>query len=289
MANWLSRQHQMVERYQQLSDCEGQLVANASGTVIIMHGHFPAFEGEGPGSPYATLGLCTGGGGPTRKFGKGFCVNDIWAPGKLGLSLPDQPATGSTPATSMLGIASKLEDVPACHGTHFNKEGLRRVGNRLFDDPLAAWMMTALWREAEAHGASSAFFDHGLSLLLHRLSSLVDTGAGNAGPVGDARLADVLVAIEESLDSDLRVRDLAALAGVDARSFTRLFRRETGYAPFGYLTARRMERAKSLLKDGASVTETAAAVGYANPAKFASAFRRWVGLSPSEWAQRTRH
>lgn len=289
MANWLSRQHQMVERYQQLSDCEGQLVTNASGTVIIMHGHFPAFEGEGPGSPYATLGLCTAGGGPTRKFGKGFYVNDVWAPGKLGLALPNEPATGSTPAASMLGIAFRIDDIPACHSPGFDAKALRRVGNRLFDDPLSAWMMTSLWREAEAHGASSAFFDHGLSLLLHRLSTLVDAGVQEAGVVGDTRLADVLAVIEENLDSDLRVRDLASLARLDARSFTRLFRRETGYAPFGYLTFRRMERAKTLLRQGASVTEVATAVGYANPAKFAAAFRRWIGCSPSRWTRERWH
>jgi len=289
MANWLSRQHQMVERYQQLSDCEGQLVTNASGTVIIMHGHFPAFEGEGPGSPYATLGLCTAGGGPTRKFGKGFYVNDVWAPGKLGLALPNEPATGSTPAASMLGIAFRIDDIPACHSPGFDAKALRRVGNRLFDDPLSAWMMTSLWREAEAHGASSAFFDHGLSLLLHRLSTLVDAGGQEAGVVGDTRLADVLAVIEENLDSDLRVRDLASLARLDARSFTRLFRRETGYAPFGYLTFRRMERAKTLLRQGASVTEVATAVGYANPAKFAAAFRRWIGCSPSRWTRERWH
>lgn len=285
MANWLSRQKQMVERYQLLSDCEGRLVTNASGTVIIMHGHFPAFNGDGPGSPYAALGLCTAGGGPTRKFGRGFSVNDVWAPGKMGLSLPNEPASGSTPAASMLGIAFKLDDVPACHGAALDPQMLRRVGNRLFDDPLSAWMMTSLWHEAEAHGASSAFFDHGLSLLLHRLCTLVEADAKSAGPTGDARLADVLVAIEENLDSDLRVKDLASLAGIDARGFTRLFRRETGYAPFGYLTSRRMERAKSLLHEGASVTDVATAVGYANPAKFAAAFRRWIGCNPSEWRQ----
>ncbi len=286
MDPWLPRQKQIVDHYQRLAGCDGPLVTSASGTIIVMHGQFPAFEGEGPGSPYATLGMCTAGGGPTRKFGKGFSVNDIWAPGKLGLALPNEPASGITPPMSMLGIAFNLEDVPPCHGEPFDQDLLRRIGNRLFDDPLAAWMMTSLWNDAEAHGASSAFFDHGLSLLLHRLATLVQTGARGTGMVGDARMADVFAMIEDNLDSDLRVKDLAPLVRLDSRSFTRLFRRETGYAPFGYLTFRRMERAKSLLDEGQMVTDVATAVGYSNPAKFAAAFRRWVGCAPSQWRAR---
>lgn len=153
----------------------------------------------------------------------------------------------------------------------------------MYDDQIAAWMMTSLWREAEAHGAASAFFDHGLSLLLHRLSTLVDSAVASADLTSDARLADALVAIEENLGGDLRVKDLAALVNIDPRSFTRLFRRETGHAPFGYLTFRRMERAKALLGQGQMITEVATAVGYSNPAKFAAAFRRWIGCAPSQW------
>jgi len=44
-----------------------------------------------------------------------------------------------------------------------------------------------------------------------------------------------------------------------------------------------MKRAKELLRFGDSVTDTALAVGYANPAKFSAAFRRWVGMTPSAW------
>lgn len=289
MRHELSHQHQVIERYQRLSQCNGTLVTSASGSVVVMHGRFDAFEGDAPGSPYATLGLCTGGGGPTRKSGDGFSVNDVWAPGKLGLALPEEPASGRTPPMSMLGIAFTLNEVPACHGSRFSRENLRMVGNRLFNDPLSAWMMTALWHEAEAHGASSAFFDHGLSLLLHRLSTLVQPGTNDADLPGGSRLSSALAAIEDQIDTDLRVRDLWRLCGLDPRSFTRLFRRETGHTPFAYLTLRRMERAKAYLRDGNSVTEVATAFGYSNPAKFAAAFRRWIGCNPSEWLRAQRN
>jgi AraC family transcriptional regulator len=47
-----------------------------------------------------------------------------------------------------------------------------------------------------------------------------------------------------------------------------------------------MERAKIYLAAGEeSVTEVAFHCGYENPAHFAAAFRRWVGVSPLEGKQ----
>lgn len=53
--------------------------------------------------------------------------------------------------------------------------------------------------------------------------------------------------------------------------------------PYAYLTWRRMEAAKQMLQAGQPVTGIALAVGYANPGKFAAAFRRVVGQAPSAW------
>ena len=79
------------------------------------------------------------------------------------------------------------------------------------------------------------------------------------------------------------MRELADAVGRDPSGFTRAFRAETGCTPFAYLTLRRMERAKLLLEAGEPVVRVACAVGYANAGKFAAAFRRHVGLSPTEW------
>jgi AraC-like DNA-binding protein len=54
-----------------------------------------------------------------------------------------------------------------------------------------------------------------------------------------------------------------------------------GTTVFGYLRARRMERARALLEAGkATVLEAAALVGYSNPSNFAAAFRREFGVNP---------
>ncbi|NJL41180.1 MAG: helix-turn-helix transcriptional regulator [Leptolyngbyaceae cyanobacterium SM1_4_3] len=61
------------------------------------------------------------------------------------------------------------------------------------------------------------------------------------------------------------------------------FRAVFGVTPFVYLTQQRMSHAKRLLQTAdRTVAEVANLVGYANPAQFASAFKRQFGLSPSE-------
>ena len=47
-----------------------------------------------------------------------------------------------------------------------------------------------------------------------------------------------------------------------------------------------MEVAAALLASGARVAEAAVRVGYANPSKFSSAFKREYGTAPSEWRRR---
>lgn len=44
-----------------------------------------------------------------------------------------------------------------------------------------------------------------------------------------------------------------------------------------------MEEAATQLAQGAKVTEAAAFVGYANPSKFAAAFKKAYGVPPREW------
>ncbi len=60
------------------------------------------------------------------------------------------------------------------------------------------------------------------------------------------------------------------------------FRAHFGTSVFAYLRKARMELAQELLrKRHLNVTEVAFRVGYSNPSKFAAAFRREFGVSPS--------
>lgn len=285
MANWITHRNQLFVRLAELGPGPNRLISNPSGSIVVSQAKFDAFAGVGQAQPYAVLGLCIGGGGRTRKLNDLVDMDDVWQPGRIGLAMPGPAAEGISPEMNMLAIAFNLDEVPACHSDNISIEELQNAANHLMDDELISTVMLALVQEAEAHGAASAFFDHGLSLVLHRIASKAKAQAKTApGPSrATHRLNPVLDIINQRLDEDLRVAELAREADIDTRTFTRLFKQQTGYTPFQYLTAQRMNRAKALLLSNMSVTETAASVGYANPAKFSAAFRRWIGCTPIEW------
>ena len=56
--------------------------------------------------------------------------------------------------------------------------------------------------------------------------------------------------------------------------------------PTRYLMTRRIERAKALLRQGGSVTDTCTAVGCTSLGSFSARFTEIVGVTPSEYGRR---
>jgi len=84
----------------------------------------------------------------------------------------------------------------------------------------------------------------------------------------------------EPLDLDA----MAGEAGYSRFHFARAFAAAYGETPRTYLTRRRIERAKTLLRSAnLSVTEICFLVGFASLGSFSTRFRALVGTSPSEY------
>jgi AraC-like DNA-binding protein len=87
---------------------------------------------------------------------------------------------------------------------------------------------------------------------------------------------------------DLRFADpldldqLAAQAGFSKFHFARAFKDAYGETPANYLSRRRVERAKDLLRSAnLTVTEVCMLVGFSSLGSFSSRFSEMVGMSPS--------
>ena len=66
--------------------------------------------------------------------------------------------------------------------------------------------------------------------------------------------------------------------------FTRVFAALTGMPPHRYLLRARLDAAARMLREGASVTETCFACGFANLSHFSRSFARRFGVAPSRYA-----
>jgi len=84
----------------------------------------------------------------------------------------------------------------------------------------------------------------------------------------------------------LDLATLAREAGYSKFHFARAFAAAYGETPRDYLTRRRLERAKALLRAAnLSITEICFLVGFESLGSFSSLFRRVVGQTPSAYRQ----
>lgn len=96
-----------------------------------------------------------------------------------------------------------------------------------------------------------------------------------------ARLKRMLGFIREHYAEDISPADVAASAGVCERECFRCFRQELGTTPLATLTDFRLRRAAELLREtDRSVSDIAAACGFATSSYFGKVFRRRMNLSP---------
>jgi AraC-like DNA-binding protein len=85
------------------------------------------------------------------------------------------------------------------------------------------------------------------------------------------------------------IESLARKVGVARPTFARRFSEVMGESPIAYLTGWRIAVAADLLAEpGATVTSVAPKVGYGTPYALSNAFKRTLGVSPSEYATRVR-
>jgi AraC-like DNA-binding protein len=92
--------------------------------------------------------------------------------------------------------------------------------------------------------------------------------------------------IDREYAQPLDVPAMARAALMSPAHFSRKFRAAYGETPYCYLMTRRIERAKALLRQGVSVTDTCLAVGCTSLASFSARFSEIVGQTPSQYRAR---
>jgi AraC family transcriptional regulator len=104
------------------------------------------------------------------------------------------------------------------------------------------------------------------------------------GGLPEARLKRVLEYIDTNLGKNITLSELAGVVNMSLYYFAVLFRQSAGLSPHRYVLNQRVERAKELLLDPKlSVLDVSINVGFEHQNNFARAFRRVIGVSPTEF------
>jgi AraC-like DNA-binding protein len=103
------------------------------------------------------------------------------------------------------------------------------------------------------------------------------------------RLKRVTEYVDDHLSDEIRLFDLAAVAGLSRMHFASQFRVATGLRPHEFLLGRRIRRSEELLRSSSTaIVEIALSVGFQTQAHFSTVFKRFVGYSPREWRMANR-
>lgn len=97
------------------------------------------------------------------------------------------------------------------------------------------------------------------------------------------RIVQAKLFIDSYYAERIDAREIADEACYSKFHFIRTFKSIYGRTPHQYLTHVRIERAKELLEQEVSVTETCFAVGFDSLGSFTSLFKRRAGVTPSEY------
>ena len=144
----------------------------------------------------------------------------------------------------------------------------------------------ALKAELEADEPNGRLYLEGLGLALAAGLVARFGKAPRALPDGQVlspmRMRRVVDYVESHIEEDLSLQRLAEVAGLGLSHFKALFRRSAGRPVHRYVIERRVERARSLPRDGEMpLAEVALAAGFARQSHMASHLRRQLGTTPS--------
>lgn len=101
----------------------------------------------------------------------------------------------------------------------------------------------------------------------------------------DPRLARVCRQLFDAPSLAVGLDDVAAESGLSRRTFTRVFRANTGVSFAEWRQQVCLLAAIERLAQGQAVTRVALDLGYASPSAFSAAFRRVLGSSPSQYSE----
>lgn len=189
----------------------------------------------------------------------------------------------------------RLEDGPEVYWMHFTGRDTERI--------LAEAGLAGTFCEPGVKGEYPVLFDRiirelqmkrpGFSVLCSgcgmELLAFMGRQDNSQRTPADEAMEEIIARFHREFRENIRVEDCAKACNMSKSWFIRSFRARTGETPQRYLTNIRLSQARELLSSSSlNIGEIAAFCGYENALYFSRIFRKYMGLSPSEYRQRAR-
>ena len=149
-------------------------------------------------------------------------------------------------------------------------------------------LTTVIEMAEQQTGADQAGSFH-LSIALHRLLSylvllLKQQKQTSHRQVHYDAVAQAIAFMEQSYSLDLNLDQIAGHVKISKYHFSRIFKEQTGFAPYSWLTEYRIRQAKNDLRyTDQTIAETAWKNGFKDAGQFIRCFRGQTGLTPLQY------
>ncbi len=185
----------------------------------------------------------------------------------------------------VLGVSPRLV-AQAAEENGQRAERLEILNRFQIRDPRIEHLGWALKAEMEAGNPAGAVFNESAAMAL---ASCLARSHGSIAPasrrpgasLSGRKLREVLAYIEDHLDRNVSLAELAGVAGLGRSQVKASFRQSTGVPVHQYMLRRRVERAVMLLRDSTQpIAQVAQETGFAHASHLAFHMRRLMGCSP---------
>jgi AraC family transcriptional regulator len=156
-------------------------------------------------------------------------------------------------------------------------------------DPLVHQIGRTLAAEVDAGAPGGSIYAESLvnTLVAHMLRHYSNAGERfqhHLGGLPKHKLRRVTEFIEENLEHDLTLSEIAEIAELSPFHFARSFKQATGSTPIQFLTHRRIDLAKRLLIDSdLPIVEIGLRAGFKNQSHFTTLFRKITAMTPKAY------
>ena len=156
----------------------------------------------------------------------------------------------------------------------------------MIEDPLIQQIGLALKSELQSNKSGGQLYAETMANalavhLLRNYSTQGDRSIPCKGGLSQHKLRLVIDYINDYLERDLSLDELAAIAQLSPYHFSRAFKQSTGISPHRYVIKQRIERAKQLLLQGKmSLADVAIACGFSHQSHLNRHFKRLTGVTP---------